>query len=125
MNTDKAEAHYDAVYIGQYDLPGREGPFWVFRANNPDFDAGHTRYFGLIVRWGGELRITGADEILEAKFPAMLCKDGAFLASRHRHDYVTNGEHMMDGGLSYTRASIHPIDYVMTIEGTEEVFTRA
>lgn len=108
----KAAEHYDARYVGYYDLPDREGPFYVFYTKNPDREQGHDNYFGLFQRPKAGARpddawitlITSAASIRNARFCAIKLENG-WLVSRYRHDYCTAEDAMLDGGLAYTRCN--------------------
>ncbi|ARB14384.1 hypothetical protein Ccr5_gp164c [Caulobacter phage Ccr5] len=126
INISGAEKHYNAKYVGYYDLPDREGPFHVFYTETPDREKGHDNYFGLFTHpLGGGLYITSAASIRQAQFSAIEMPDGSFLVSRFRHDYKERGGAMIDGGLAgYIRYNpAHPPTHLMQIVDGLEVFT--
>jgi hypothetical protein len=49
----------------------------------------------------------------------MVTDDGEVIVSRFRHDYVTKGKYMIDGGRDYTRSSMHP---TVTVTVDEDSF---
>jgi len=128
----KAAKAYNARYVGLYDLPNREGPFYVFYTENPDRSKGHDNYFGLV--WRDEnpldpntkshLYILSAATIRDAVFSAFEYAPGKFICSRYRHNYVMapNGHAFLDGGLAYVRGSVLPTHTMKVIDG-REVFT--
>lgn len=131
----KAEEHYGATYVGRYDLPDREGPFYVFHQPNPKVELGHGPYFGLFRRINYNLDpldqlekadwfITNASTIVDAVFPAIKIDDYQFLCSRFRHDYQAVHDAFIDGGLAYTRFNPNfPVTHDMRVIGDKEVFT--
>ncbi|AXQ68366.1 hypothetical protein HOT99_gp251 [Caulobacter phage CcrBL10] len=126
INVKVAEERYNAKYVGYYDLPDREGPFYVFYTETPDRSQGHDNYFGLFVHPLKEgVYITSAASIREAVFSAIKLADGSFLVSRFRHDYQERGGAMIDGGLAgYIRYNpAHPPTHHMRIDEGVEVFT--
>uniref|UniRef100_A0AB74UL52 Uncharacterized protein n=1 Tax=Caulobacter phage BL57 TaxID=3348355 RepID=A0AB74UL52_9VIRU len=125
-NIARAEERYNAKYVGLYDLPDREGPFYVFYTEAPDRSKGHDNYFGLFFHpLEDQLYITSAATIRDARFSAIETSDGAFLVSRFRHDYQERGGAMIDGGLAgYIRYNpAHPPTHHMRIVDGIEVFT--
>lgn len=124
VKIDVAEKMYNARYVGQYDLPNREGPFLVFWTDNPNRALGHDNYFGLFRHpLTDQVYITSAASIREATYSAMQLKDGSFICSRYRHDYQTgpDGE-MIDGGLAYIRCAGNGAPYTMKVVDGYEVF---
>lgn len=120
-----AEERYNARYVGQYDLPNREGPFLVFWTDNPDRSLGHDNYFGLFIHpFNGSVYITSAAAIREAVYNATQLADGSFICSRYHHDYQTgpDGE-MIDGGLAYVRCGGKGPTHEMRVIDGYEVFT--
>lgn len=141
----KVEAIKNARYIGLYDLPDREGPFYVFWQDEvpEEFrdDPRYDNYFGLIWRHSREqlaqmarsdpeadnalqplLYITGARSIRDAVFSAYEYAPGQFICSRYRHDYVTvpgDPSKMLDGGLAYVRSSVAPTHTMRIVDGVE------
>lgn len=125
------EEMYGAKYVGQYDLPEREGPFLVFYTENPDRALGHDNYFGIFRNRDprssqDSVFITSAATIRNAVFPAIELATKEFLVSRYRHDFVgeVDGGAFIDGGLAYTRYNPNfRITHNMTIVDGAEVFT--
>lgn len=124
----KIEAHYNAKYVGDYDLDKGTLDFTVtgavFYVENPDRSKGHSNYFGLFRDWEGGLLICNAEKITEKRYPAILMEDGTFLVSRGRHDYVSRNGAMLDGGGSgYIRVNPKfPVTHHMRIIDGKEVF---
>jgi hypothetical protein len=129
INIAKVEEKYQVKYIGFYDIPGRD-ELYVFYQANPRTDLGHSNYLGVFVRYMSiispgmkdEIWLTDGKRILEAKYPARICEDNFILCSRYRHDYVTHGNAMLDGGLDYTRChpGYPPNGYVRIVSDREE-----
>ena len=101
-NIAKVEEHYNAKYVGDYDLDKGTLDFTVtgavFYVENPDRDKGHSNYFALFRDFNGGLLICDAEKLTEKRYPAILMEDGTFLVSRGRHDYVSRDGAMLDGG---------------------------
>lgn len=64
------------------------------------------RYFALYVS-GGNMYVMGADSVENLTFSAVRDKNGDYIYSRYRHDFVTGkGEGVfIDGGREYTRCA--------------------
>jgi hypothetical protein len=115
-----AEDKYGAKYMGYWctKRPSggwNEAPVDVFYQPNPDTSKGHTHYFGLFIQ-EGTLWITNAASAFEEPIAGIICEDGEVIVSRFRHDYVTKGDRMIDGGRDYTRASLHPGAQVTVVD---------
>jgi hypothetical protein len=63
--------------------------------------------------------IQGADWI-ENEIFSMFEHDGVYYYSRGRHDYVTEGDKMIDGGRAYVRFKAHPV-YTFNVKDGELV----
>lgn len=116
-----AEEKYGAKYMGYWCTKRLDGNSWnerpvdVFYQPNPDTSKGHTHYFGLFVQ-EGNLWITNAASAFAEPITGIVCEDGEVIVSRFRHDYVTKGDRMIDGGRDYVRASLHASARV-TVDG--------
>ncbi len=104
------EKKYQARYVGHWCTKNprggwNESPVDVFYVENPDRSKGHTNYFGMFRR-DKEVLITDASSAFSEKITGILCEDGKVIVSRYRHDYVTNGDNMIDGGRDYLRCSL-------------------
>lgn len=121
----KAEELYGAKYMGYWctkrprDDSWNERPIDVFYQANPDVSKGHKNYFGLFIQHES-LFITDATSCFSEPITGIICEDGEVIVSRYRHDYVTKGDRMIDGGRDYTRCSLHPTAKV-TVYGGEFV----
>jgi hypothetical protein len=114
------EEKYGAKYMGYWCTTRTSGgwnetPVDVFYQPNPDTSKGHTHYFGMF-RQGERVWITEASSAFSEPITGIICEDGEVLVSRCRHDYVTKGEHMIDGGRDYTRCSISPSATVKVVD---------
>lgn len=108
-----AEEKYGAKYMGYWCTKRLDGASWnerpvdVFYQPTPDTSKGHTHYFGLFIQ-EGNLWITNAASCFADPISGVICEDGEVIVSRFRHDYVTKGDRMIDGGRDYVRSSLHP-----------------
>lgn len=119
--TDQIEKHYRVKYVGYYDIPGRSHPIYVFYTENPDRSKGHSNYLGVF--WHGDaLYLTDAKTIEDAEYNAIEI-NGKFIASRYRHDYQSEGDAMIDGGLDYVRLNpAFPVTHTIKVRDGKEVF---
>ena len=104
------EEQYGAKYMGYWcvkraDENWSEKPMDVFYQPNPDVSKGHSHYFGIFTVPGRGVYITDAKSAFEEPITGLLTEDGEVLVSRYRHDCVTKGEYMIDGGRDYLRTS--------------------
>jgi hypothetical protein len=104
------ENKYQARYVGYWCTKKprggwNESPVDVFYVENPDRSQGHTNYFGMF-RDHDNVLITDASSAFSEKITGILCEDGEVIVSRYRHDYVTNGDNMIDGGRDYLKCSV-------------------
>lgn len=121
-----AEDKYGAKYMGYWCTKRPAGgwnerPVDVFYQPNPDTSKGHTHYFGLFIQ-EGTLYITNAASAFEEPITGIVCEDGEVIVSRFRHDYVTKGDRMIDGGRDYVRASLHP-SATITVDGDKFIIS--
>jgi hypothetical protein len=121
----KAEDMYDAQYMGAWCTRHSAGwwndsPVDVFYQANPDREKGHSNYFGLFVQ-GENVYITNAESAFAAGLTGVLCEDGEVIVSRYRHDCVTKGDNMIDGGREYLRYSGDKLVEI-TVNGSEFEF---
>lgn len=98
-----------------------DDPVDVFYNADPDTSKGHTNYFGMFIR-DGVLYITEASSAFSEPIAGMPTPDGEVLVSRYRHNYVTKGDRMIDGGRDYIRASMHET-VTVTVNGGEFVIS--
>jgi hypothetical protein len=115
------EDKYNAKYMGYWctkRLNGgwNERPVDVFYQPEPDTEKGHKHYFGMFVQ-DSAVWITDATSAFEEPITGIICEDGEVIVSRFRHDYVTKGDRMIDGGRDYVRSSLHPSASVTVIDG--------
>lgn len=108
---EKIQQLKNATYMGYWAIRTKTGswsdePVDVFYTPNPDTSKGHTNYFGMLVQ-NSVLYITEASSAFSEPIAGMPTPDGEVLVSRYRHDYVTKGDRMIDGGRDYIRASMH------------------
>lgn len=119
------EKQYEVTYVGFYDLPkGRDQPMYVFYQENPKTELGHSNYMGLFHDYlRDSWYVTNAASITEAVFPAIKFGEGDYLVSRFRHNYVTRGSAMLDGGHDYCRYNpAYPPTHQMRVIDGKEVF---
>jgi hypothetical protein len=79
-----------------------------------------SNYFGLY-RVEGKVYIVDAASCFSEPIIGVICEDREVLVSRYRHDYVTRGDRMIDGGRDYVRGSPHPTAKV-SVENDQFVF---
>lgn len=124
LNIKAIEKHYGVRYVGFYDIPGKDHVY-VFWHDNPNRDLGHSNYLGAFVVGPPEaqtLYVTNAMRIEEAEYNAIEI-NGRFICSRYRHDYQTEGEAMIDGGLDYARYNPNfPVTHTMIVRNGYEQF---
>ena len=117
---------YGAKYLGYWAIRDRRGnwsevPVDVFYQPNPDRSKGHSNYFGMYSAPGIGPMITNAESAFSEPITGVLTDDGEVIVSRYRHDYVTKGDKMVDGGRDYLRRSAGNLVKV-TIVGDEFQF---
>lgn len=105
----KIEEKYGAIYMGHWCTKHSAGwwnehPVDVFYQPNPDFDKGHSHYFGMFVN-DGNVYITNAESVFSTPITGLLTESGEVIVSRFRHDCVTRDDSMIDGGRNYLRYS--------------------
>ena len=118
--------HYGGTYVGYFctkrpDGSWNETPVDVFYQPNPDRSKGHTNYFGMYRSHDDHAMITNAESAFSEPITGVLTDDGEVIVSRYRHDYVTKGNKMVDGGRDYLRRSAGDLVKV-TIVGDEFQF---
>jgi len=108
INIAKAEAHYNARYIGQMCLRTKDGmwanePAEIFYQDVPPVE-GYSHYLALFVR-GRQLYVTSGESAASGSITGVVADNGAIIYSRYRHDYHTSsdGSVWIDGGRDYTR----------------------
>ena len=106
--------HYGAKYMGPWSILQKSGwtidPVDVFYQPNPDVSKGHSHYFGMFRTFEGQVMITKAESAFSEPITGLLTDDGEVIVSRYRHDYVTKGPYMIDGGRDYLRTSGNTAD---------------
>lgn len=112
-NIAKIEKLKNAKYIGYFCTKNPNGgwneqPVDVFYVENPNTDLGHSNYFGIFYKKitgspTSTVYITNALSCFDEPITGLQFEDGTIIISRYRHDYVTHGEHSIDGGRDYTR----------------------
>lgn len=118
----------DATYMGFWctRTPSENGwydtPVDVFYQPNPDVHAGHSHYFGLFYK-NDKLYICDAKSAFSEPITGVITDDGEVIVSRYRHDYVTKGDHMIDGGREYVRCSLSPMAKI-TVDGSNFILER-
>lgn len=125
----KIAENYGAQYMGPWSILQKSGwsidPVDVFYQPNPDVSKGHSHYLGLFSTFEGRLMITNAESAFSEPITGLLTDDGEVIVSRYRHDYVTKGPYMIDGGRDYLRTSGNTADgklVKVTVENGEFVF---
>lgn len=106
----KAEAHYNATYIGDFCLKDSKGNwserewavFWKEFPEKPEY----SNYFGLLKArdiFGNETYICNAISVTEGHWNGCVADDGEIIYSRSRHDFreSTDGSVTVDGGRDY------------------------
>lgn len=111
------ESMRNATYVGYWCGKTKHGdwaerPLDVFYQADPDVEAGHSNYFGLIVNPAtNDVLITDAKSCFAEPMSGIV-EDGIVYASRYRHDCViTPSGGSIDGGRDYTKTSV-PADMV-------------
>jgi hypothetical protein len=114
---ERIEEMRDAVYMGFWCGKTKAGswaerPLDVFYQPNPNVEAGHTHYFGLILNpLTKDVMITDASSCFAEPITGLVENDIVYV-SRYRHDYVqTPSGGSIDGGRDYTKTSV-PVDLV-------------
>lgn len=108
---EKIEKDYNAKYMGYWCTKHSSGwwnedPVDVFYQPNPDFEKGHSNYFGMFVR-GGHVYITNAESAFKEPIVGVLAENGEVLVSRFRHHMVkADCGAMVDGGRDYMKRSL-------------------
>lgn len=107
---DKIEKDYNAKYMGYWCTKHSSGwwnsdPVDVFYQPNPDFEKGHSHYFGMFTR-NGKVYITNAESAFKDPIVGILSDEGEVLVSRYRHDHIARGGVMVDGGRDYMKRSV-------------------
>ena len=123
------EKQYGAKYMGYWAIRLESGwsdtPVDVFYQPNPDVSKGHSHYFGMFRTFEGQVMITNAESAFSEPITGLLTDDGEVIVSRYRHDYITKGPYMIDGGRDYLRTSGNTADgklVKVTVENGEFVF---
>ena len=93
----------------------------IFYRETPHPQFGN-RYFGLYwhrvhFELPAKLMITNADAIEDFEFGMIEGEEGEYHYSQHRHDRKVVGDKMIDGGRSYIRQGVHPVDVFKIKDG--------
>lgn len=115
---EAVENRYGVTYVGFYDIPNRDNVY-VFYQENPKTELGHSHYMGVFFDLDNTPWVTNAKSITEAVYPAIQLKDGSFIVSRYRHNFVEKDGKFIDGGLAYTRSNTSSNAYMKVIDGKE------
>jgi len=97
----------DAKYMGYWCGKTKDGgwaerPLDVFYQEDPDTEAGHSNYFGLLVK-GDQVLITDAKSCFSEPMQGIVEEDVVYV-SRYRHDFVqTPSGQAIDGGRDYVK----------------------
>lgn len=121
---DKISESYKAIYMGSWAKKIANNTMWsefaipVFYQPNPDFEKGHTHYFGIYVgMYDNQVYITDASSCFLEPFAGVIHED-TVLVSKYRHDYIARGNVVIDGGRDYTRTNGCDV-YEVTVEGPD------
>jgi hypothetical protein len=125
--TDKGiaqiESMRNATYMGYWcgktkDGQWAERPLDVFYQADPDVEAGHSNYFGLIVNPATNQVLIADAKSCFAQPIAGIVEEGVVYASRYRHDMViTPSGGSVDGGRDYTKTGASPTLVNITVSG--------
>ena len=131
--TDKGitqiESMRNATYVGYWCGKTKYGswaeqPLDVFYQQDPDVDAGHSHYFGLLISpLSKEILIVNAESCFSKTITGIV-EDGTVYASRYRHDcvFLPSGD-MIDGGRDYLKVSGTPKLVNIAISGDKFEFS--
>lgn len=110
LNLPLCEEHYNAIFVGDFCVKTKDGswseiPIAIFYQPNPNFELGHTHYFGLFVVHDNQIAITKGDSAFEEPITGIIADDGEVIFSRYRHDFVRSHDQsvFIDGGRDYVR----------------------
>ena len=115
----KIEEMRDATYMGYWCGRAKDGgwaerPVDVFYQANPDVEAGHSNYFGLLLA-DNRVLITDASSCFSEPMQGIVENDTVYV-SRYRHDFVsTPGGKIIDGGRDYVKTS-EDMSTLVTVE---------
>lgn len=108
IDVDKVEAKYNAKFVGDFCLKGRNGDYVtntaaVFWQETPPVE-GYSHYFALVFQ-GGTLFIANGASAFDSPIIGVVARDGEIVYSRHRHDFRTSkdGSVTVDGGRDYLK----------------------
>lgn len=122
----KVETAHNAIFMGYWAIQDRSGnwsetPVDVFYQPDPDVQKGHSHYFGIYRSYSANTwMICNAETAFCDPLYGVCCDTGEVIISRFRHDYVTRGNYMVDGGRDYLRSSQHPA-VIVKVEGSNFV----
>lgn len=101
--------HYGGSFIGDFCIKYPNGnwsdePVAIFYQPNPNFELGHSHYYGIFVHKKA-IHICNAESAFSEPITAAIASDGEVIFSRYRHDHVTSydGSVFIDGGRDYIR----------------------
>lgn len=124
---EQIEETKNAKYLGYWCGKTKTGnwgerPIDVFYQAEPDTDAGHTHYFGLLIQ-DDKVLITNAESCFSNPMIGIV-EDDTVYVSRYRHDYVQtpNGK-IIDGGRDYVKTDQASENFVtVTVSDGEFIF---
>lgn len=124
----QVERAYDAKFIGHWcarlaDGTWSQQPLDVFYVEEPDFEAGHSNYFGITVR-GNDTLITNAASCFEEPIIGFLSKGKEVVVSRYRHDYQERSDGTVDGGRDYLKMQVGCILIGVEVKDGEFTFNQ-
>lgn len=118
ISVERTQQHFGGVYVGEFPVDKHATQSGLLFYQNPipehvykqvvNPDDVSNYYFVWVDYTPGEftrakLMIRNGLRIAERVRHGVITKDGLFLYSRHRHDFVSNGNTFVDGGDSYFR----------------------
>lgn len=118
INVYHIEQQYGGKYIGDFCIKTKQG--WseevaaIFYQPNPNFELGHTHYFGILCQQPHrglvydedyQVAIINGESAFSEPIDGIIADDGEVIYSRYRHDFVTSsdGSVSIDGGRDYVR----------------------
>lgn len=108
INISAVEAKYNATFVGDFCLKGRDGGYVtdiaaIFWQPTPPVE-GYSNYFGIFSR-GDSVFITSGASAFENDIVGIRDTNGDITYSRHRHDFrqTPDGMYAIDGGRDYAR----------------------
>lgn len=121
LNIEKIEKQYGVSYIGDFSIKDNAGhyiskPVSVFYQENPNTELKHSHYMGIFGTYFHNavtnetkiisLHLCDAKSAFDEPLVGLKTKNGPILISCYDHHYNEYKDEFIDGGRSYTRASI-------------------